>query len=254
MSAEGVHYLDASGPGGMRLYIIGDVHGCIDLLKSMHDRIHAELERDAVSDWRVILVGDYCDRGPHVRTTIDYLIDICARDRRYIALQGNHDQRFLEFLRRPDIHGLFCNYGGVQTAQSYGVELDTRTQGSLKISHEALNRRVPQSHRDFLGSLPLTAEFEDFFICHAGIRPGIPLDHQDPEDLVWIRSEFLDYPQLHPKVIVHGHTVCQQPEVMPNRVNVDTGAVWSGVLSALVVDGSEKRLIDVRGKSSGWRR
>ncbi len=247
MSGTGVHYLDAKGPAGVRIYIIGDVHGCIDLLKSMQEKIHSEIERDKVDDWRIVLVGDYCDRGPHVRATVEHLIDCCTGNRRYVALQGNHDQGFLDFLDRPNPRGLFSRYGGIETAASYGVELDLRTSGSTRICHEALVRAVPATHREFLSSLPLTAEFGDFFVCHAGIRPGLPLDRQDPDDLVWIRSDFLDYPGLHPKVIVHGHTPCAVAEVMPNRVNVDTGAVWSGKLSALVIDGQDKRMIEVSG-------
>ena len=245
MSDKSIHYLDAQGPDGVRLYVIGDVHGCIGLLKSMHDKIMREIERDRVDDWRIILVGDYCDRGPDVRSTLDYLIAICAHEKRIIPLMGNHDQDFLEFLKRPRSNGLFARYGGNETSASYGVELDTRTPGALKLCHESLVRAVPAAHRDFLSSLPLTIEFGDFFICHAGIRPNVPFDQQDPVDLVWIRSDFLDYPGLHPKVIVHGHTPCRTAEVMPNRVNVDTAAVWSGKLTALVVDGVEKRLIDV---------
>ena len=247
MSGKGVHFLDAKGPSGMRVYIIGDVHGCIELLKAMQEKIHAEIERDNVGDWRIVLVGDYCDRGPQVRSTVEHLIGCCANDSRYLPLQGNHDQGFLDFLDRPSRSGLFSRYGGVETAASYGVELDLRTPGSTRICHEALNRAVPAEHREFLSSLPLTAQFGDFFVCHAGIRPGIALDRQNPDDLVWIRSEFLDFPGLHPKVIVHGHTPCSVAEIMPNRVNVDTGAVWSGKLSALVIDGSEKRMIEVSG-------
>lgn len=247
LTAGGIHYLDARAPEGLRLYVIGDVHGCLGLLRQLHDRIHAEIERDKVGDWRIVHVGDYCDRGPEVRQVIDYLIGMSATDDRVIALQGNHDLGFVQFLLEPDANGLFANYGGPQTAASYGVELDLRTPGSLKIAHEALCRAVPPAHRDFLASLPLTAEFGDFFICHAGIRPGVPLDRQVPQDLLWIRSEFLDYPNLHPKVIVHGHTPQTSAEEMANRVNVDTGAVWSGVLTALVVDGAEKRLLEARG-------
>lgn len=245
MPDDGVHYLDASGPHGIRIYVIGDVHGCLDLLRAMHEKIKAEIARENVSDWRIVLVGDYCDRGPDVRSTIDYLIGCCDADARIIALMGNHDQGFLDFLARPDTRSVFARYGGIETAASYGVKLDLRTPGSTRICHETLVRSVPQEHRRFLESLPLTAEFGDFFICHAGIRPGVPLHLQTPDDLVWIRSEFLDYPHLHSKVIVHGHTPCTQAEIMPNRVNVDTGAVWNGELTALVIDGGEKRLMQV---------
>jgi serine/threonine protein phosphatase 1 len=103
---------------------------------------------------------------------------------------------------------------------------------------------VPEAHLRFLHALPRPATFGDFFFCHAGIRPGVPLDSQDPEDLIWIRDTFLNWPELHPKVIVHGHTPCETAEVLANRVNIDTLAYTSGRLTALVVDGAGKRLLE----------
>ncbi len=245
MSDSGIHFLDAQGPAGTRVYVIGDVHGCFLQLKTMHETILGEIARDKVADWRIVFVGDYCDRGPDVRATYDYLVECRRKDPRIVALLGNHDAGFLDFLAKPDAYGLFARHGGHETAASYGVDLDLRTPGSMRITHEALVRAVPTSHRDFIESLSLTVEFGDFFICHAGIRPGIALNRQDPLDLIWIRSEFLDFPGLHPRIIVHGHTPCAKAEIMPNRVNVDTGAVWNGMLTALVIDGPEKRLIQV---------
>ena len=104
---------------------------------------------------------------------------------------------------------------------------------------------VPRAHVAFLSALPFSASFGDFFFCHAGIRPGIPLERQDPLDLTWIRHAFLDHPGLHDKVIVHGHTPVAEPVVMANRVDVDTYAWHSGRLTALVVDGARKRLMAV---------
>lgn len=230
----------------MRIYVIGDVHGRLDLLERLHDRIMSEIARDSPDDWRIVLVGDYCDRGPDVHGTIDFLIEKSSEPR-IVPLLGNHDQGFLDFLDRPDL-GVFALYGGEQTARSYGVELETRTHDAMRKGHAELLAAVPGEHRAFLEKLALTAEFGDFFICHAGIRPGVPLAKQEPKDLLWIRSEFLDCPKLHDKVIVHGHTPCERPELLPNRVNVDTGAVWSGVLTAFVVDDGEKRLLEEVGK------
>ena len=122
---------------------------------------------------------------------------------------------------------------------------------SLKASHGQLVRAVPESHVRFLRGLRYSASFGDFFFCHAGVRPEVPLERQDPQDLIWIRKEFLNYPGLHPKVVVHGHTPQAEPEVMANRVNVDTGVYYSGALSALVIDGADKRLISVAVPVSG---
>ncbi|UVK38603.1 serine/threonine protein phosphatase [Mesorhizobium sp. AR10] len=256
MTKPGIHFLDARGPEGVRLYAIGDVHGRLDLLAAMHRRIEAEIKQDQPSDWRVIHLGDYVDRGPDTKGVIDFLIDAHKRDPRHLMLAGNHDIGFLDFLKSPDPDGLFIRYGGIQTAQSYGVTITGgsawfgKAEAALRQGHAALVEAVPQSHVDLLRSLPFSLIFGDFYFCHAGIRPGIPLEQQSPQDLIWIRDIFHNHPGLYPKIIVHGHTPVPDAEVMANRVNVDTLAWQSGNLTALVVDGAEKRILRVRAESS----
>lgn len=237
----------------MRLYAIGDVHGRHDLLAAMHRRIESELEYAPSTDWRIIHLGDYTDRGPDSKSVIDFLIEAQKRNPRNLMLAGNHDLGMLDFLADPDPDGLFMRYGGVQTAQSYGVDLtgDARWFGkaeAVRRGHAALVDAVPQAHIDFLRSLQFSVIFGDFFFCHAGIRPGIPLESQNPQDLIWIRDAFHHHPGLYPKVIVHGHTPVPEPEVLANRVNVDTLAWQSGTLSALAVNGADKRILAVQGK------
>lgn len=239
----------------MRLYAIGDVHGRHDLLAAMHRRIESELEYAPSSDWRIIHLGDYVDRGPDSKGVIDFLIEARERDPRNLTLAGNHDIGMLEFLAEPDADGLFMRYGGIQTAASYGVKLSIgsswfgRPDEVLAHGHAALVEALPQAHVDFLRSLSFSVTFGDFFFCHAGIRPGIPLESQSPQDLIWIRDAFHDHPGLHPKVIVHGHTPVPETEVLANRVNVDTLAWQSGMLSALAVNGGDKRIVTVQGKA-----
>lgn len=254
MTETGIHYLDARAPNGIRLYAIGDVHGRHDLLAAMHRRIESELEYKPSADWRIVHLGDYVDRGPDSKGVIDFLIAAQKRDPRNLMLAGNHDIGFLDFLDVPDPDGLFMRYGGVQTAQSYGVDLtgDASWFGkaeAVRRGHQALINAVPQAHVDFLRSLQLSLISGDFFFCHAGIRPDVPLESQSPQDLVWIRDVFHNHPGLYPKVIVHGHTPVPEAEVMPNRVNVDTLAWQSGMLSALAVDGADKRILTVQGKA-----
>ena len=238
-----IGYRDARAPEGVRLYAIGDVHGRLDLLERMHAVIAAELERDNPADWRIIHLGDYVDRGPDSRGVIDFLIARVQADPRNIALAGNHDAGFLDFLADPDGSGLFARYGGRETGLSYGVEIQFDRPDALRRGWAELSRMVPEKHRAFLRALPRSVTFGDFYFCHAGIRPGIPLERQDPEDLIWIRQEFLTCEDRHPKVIVHGHTPHREPQVMDNRVNIDTLAYLSGVLTAFVVDGQAKCLI-----------
>ena len=254
LTESGIHYLDARGPDGMRLYAIGDVHGRHDLLAAMHRRIESELEYAPASDWRIIHLGDYVDRGPDSKSVIDFLIEARKRDPRNIMLAGNHDIGMLEFLADGEPDGLFMNYGGVQTAQSYGVDLlrDAHRPDeadAIARGHVALVKAMPRSHVDFLQSLTFSVGFGDFFFCHAGVRPGVALDHQNPQDLIWIRDAFHDHPGLFSKVIVHGHTPVPEAEVKANRVNVDTLAWKSGTLSVLAVNGRDKRILTVQGKT-----
>lgn len=242
---SGIHFLDARGPGGTRLYAIGDVHGRRDLLAEMHARIRAELIRDRPADWRIIHLGDYVDRGPDSKGVLDLLIAAKEADSRVLTLAGNHDIGFLEFLAHPTPKGLFALFGGPETARSYGVELDLADPRRFREGSEELVRTVPPAHVALLRTLDFSCTFGDFFFCHAGIRPGVPLGEQERMDLIWIRDAFLDWPHLHPRVIVHGHTPAPEPEVMPNRVNIDTGAYKTGRLTALVIDGAEKRFLNV---------
>ncbi|QPC94636.1 metallophosphoesterase [Mesorhizobium sp. INR15] len=257
MAEPGIHFLDAQGPEGVRLYAIGDVHGRLDLLAAMHSQIMAEIERDQPFDWRVIHLGDYVDRGPDSKGVIDFLIEARKRDPRHLMLAGNHDIGFLDFLKTPAPDGLFVRFGGIQTAQSYGVAITEgasawfgKAEAAVRKGHTALVEAVPRSHVAFLRSLPFSLTLGDFFFCHAGIKPGVALERQSMQDLIWIRDVFHNHPGLFPKIIVHGHTPVAEAEVMANRVNVDTLAWQSGILTALVVDGSDKRILTMTGKGA----
>jgi len=241
----GIDSAHARGPDGMRLYAIGDVHGRVDLLRDMHALIRRELRDEPVPDWRVVHLGDYVDRGPESCAVIELLVAAMKADARNIVLAGNHDIGFLDFLMVPQADGLFAKFGGYDTALSYGVRLDFRDMLYLMPGHAALCRAVPDSHLDFLSSLRFSASFGDYFFCHAGIRPGVALDAQDEHDLTWIRRPFLDHPGLFDKVVVHGHTPVEEPQLLPNRINVDTGAFRTGRLTAVRIDGVETRFLSV---------
>ena len=245
MLGTGIDITQAAAPDGMRLYAIGDVHGRFDLLQQMHHLIAAEIMRDQPQDWRIIHLGDYVDRGPQSAQVLDLLAKLTARDPRYIALMGNHDEDMLEFLTDPTPEGarIFLSYGGVETAESYGVVLDESNRAALLESHRLLLSALPDKHMTLLRDLPRAVTFGDYFFCHAGARPGVALDAQDPHDLIWIRRAFLDHAGLFEKMIVHGHTPHPQPQQHPNRINVDTMAFATGRLTALVMDGRDKRFL-----------
>ena len=239
--ATGMHFLDACAPEGMRVYAIGDVHGRLDLLAALHQRIAAELQRDRPGDWRVVHLGDYVDRGPQSRGVVELLMGLQAHDPRYVMLAGNHDIGLVDFLMTPVQDSLFIEFGGIQTARSYGVSYEP----GRNLDHFCgeLIEAIPLSHLQFLQNCAPSTAFGDFFFCHAGVRPSHTLDDQEAQDLMWIRKGFLDYNGLLEKVVVHGHTVTREPEVLPYRVNIDTGAWKSGVLTSLCIEGNVKRLI-----------
>lgn len=241
----GISLSEARSPAGMRLYAIGDVHGRLDLLTSMHGAIRAEIARDRPADWRIVHVGDYVDRGPDSCGAIELILAAQEADSRVIALAGNHDVAFADFMAGGGSSQLFARFGGAETAASYGVDADFGSLEGLERTRRELADAVPGRHHRFLATLPRCISFGDYFFCHAGIRPGVPLASQDPEDLIWIRREFLEATDLHPKVIVHGHTPHSEPEIRPNRINLDTGAFDTGRLTGVVLDGAEKRLIEI---------
>jgi len=232
----------ARTPEGMRLYAIGDVHGCDDLLAEAHDKIARDLESRPAADYRIIHVGDYGDRGPDTAAVIERLIGLVTADARVVCLRGNHDELLVGFLNDPNRIGpTFLANGGDATLASYGVKLGVMAMllGDPAKLSARLAERMPVSDRAFLQALPLTARFGDYLFCHAGIRPGVPLERQDPDDLTWIRDEFLLSGVDHGFVVVHGHTPASEPEVLPNRINIDTGAVFGGRLTCLVLEGTD---------------
>ncbi|OQM75276.1 metallophosphoesterase [Manganibacter manganicus] len=245
MPERTVDLAQARGPDGTLLYAIGDVHGRLDLLAAMHHHIAAEIElalfEGKAADWRIVHLGDYVDRGPDSKGVLDFLVAAQKRDARNVMLAGNHDVGFLGFLEDPARGQLFLNFGGVETARSYGVELYSAP--TLEEDHADLLSAIPDAHMIFLRALDFSVIFGDFFFCHAGIRPGRPLDRQRIHDLIWIRDEFLDNDDNYTKVVVHGHTPASEAELRRNRINVDTRAYETGRLTALAVNGAKKRIL-----------
>ena len=225
-----------SVPEGIRIYAIGDIHGRADLLEKMLNRIDAHLASKPVRDPIQVFLGDYIDRGPESREVLDLLV---ARDRsfRSVFLKGNHERYLTEFLGNPPILEDWQRLGGLETLMSYGVKptlnADAATQTQLAA---ALDQALPESHRQFLGNLESSFTCGDFFFVHAGVRPGVPLSEQREEDLLWIRQDFLLYEEDFSKIIVHGHTPVMEPEVRPNRINIDTGAYATGQLTCLILE------------------
>lgn len=231
-------------PPGQRVYIIGDVHGRRDLLRRAFDKIDKDLRRRPVARSTEILLGDYVDRGPDSKGVIDTLIERQGM-RETVCLSGNHEWMLGEVFREPRLLVDWQRHGIVETMISYGVTPPPQIGPSdCAALAEALRLRIPDDHHRFLRLLLLHASIGDYFFVHAGVRPGVPLDEQTAQDCLWIREEFLAFEGSFGKVVIHGHTPVRSPSVHPNRINIDTGAYRTGVLTCLILEGTERALLE----------
>ncbi|MEM9962723.1 MAG: metallophosphoesterase family protein [Pseudomonadota bacterium] len=233
--------MEAALPSGLRLYAIGDVHGCHSALTAIHHLIRSDLAARPVPEWRVLHLGDYIDRGPDSRAVV-VTLRAKSQDPRWVCLRGNHDQYLIDVLESPGNSDLinWISNGGSATLAAYGMApVDTISLGDpaarLRLCSEVI-AAVPDDHRAFLRALPYSARFGGYLFVHAGIRPGRPIGAQDPHDLMWIRRAFLNSTEDHGAVVVHGHSVVDRVERHPNRIAIDTGAVFGGSLSCLVLE------------------
>lgn len=230
-------------PDGLRLYAIGDVHGCLDLLKDLMGKIEQDRQNSGVPA-RIIFLGDYIDRGLSSRQVIEYLINLDLAPPDWLPpdfLIGNHEQVMRDILNgaNPGMMENWLRFGGRSTLQSYGI----RPQGEPSHLVSALREKVLPSHVNFLENLASSVAYGDYFFCHAGVRPGRALETQTEDDLAWIRHEFLDHHGTFPKMIVHGHTIFPNVVFAPQHIGVDTGAYATGKLSALALEGSKQWVI-----------
>jgi len=225
-------------PDGVRIYAIGDVHGCAHLLEQMLTVIDADMARRAPHRAIEVFLGDYIDRGPDSRSTLDILV-ARSRIRNTVFLQGNHEAYLLEVLRDPSKMPNWLQYGGLQTLMSYGLKPSLTPDKAEQAELVArLTAAMPVTHKRLLHRLRPKYSCGDFFFVHAGVRPGVPLGEQREADLLWIRDEFLESSEDFGKYIVHGHTPVREPDIRANRINIDTGAYATGNLTLLSVQGS----------------
>ena len=194
----------------------------------------------------LIFLGDYIDRGASSRGVVERLLRDPLPGFATVRLLGNHEEALLDFLDgRSD--GLdWLSYGGLETLMSYGVPLRGYPDTKQRVAElrGALAEAVPRAHVAFYRSCILHHTVGDYLFVHAGVRPGISLEKQNPTDMLWIRDEFLRArPALPGKVVVHGHTICDLPQDLGHRVNVDTGAFVSGRLTCLVLRGTRRQFL-----------
>lgn len=219
-------------------YAIGDIHGRLDLLDQLLNLVEADAMARAANA-KVVFTGDYVDRGADSFGVIERLMaGPRRRTDQFICLRGNHDDLFVKAVGSSDTVPNWAWHLHWHTIKSYGAERAT-----------CKDIAALREHATFLAGLPLFHDDETQLFVHGGIRPGIALDLQSDEDLMWIRDDFLSHTGPLPRRVVHGHTIMgDTPVTTPNRISIDTGAYKSGILTAAVLDGSAVSFIQAKGE------
>ncbi len=238
----------AAVPQGMRVYAVGDIHGRADLLDRLHDAIAADA---AAFPGRkeIVYLGDFIDRGRDSKGVVDRVLNAVPFGLSPRYIKGNHDAALLTFLAEPESYRAWRSFGAGETLLSYGVRppLYDSIEHFTDASH-ALRASLPSDHLAFFRSLELKTVVGDYVFVHAGLRPGVPLERQSEQDLLWIRDEFLTSNSSFGKVVVHGHTPVEAPVKTQNRISVDTGAYATGILTCTVLEGTTCRFLQARLK------
>lgn len=217
-------------PPGRRVYAIGDIHGCAAQLTDLHAKIEADLARRPAASALLLHVGDYVDRGVDTKGVIDRLLGASpVPGTEMVNLMGNHENTMilaLEGERAAATDWLFT--GGRPSLQSYGIDPDS--------PRETWRQQFPDSHMAFLRGLKLAHREGDYIFVHAGVRPGVPLEEQARDDMLRMRQPFLYSEMNFGAVVVHGHSPVKAPVIRHNRIAIDTGAVFGGEMTCLVLE------------------
>jgi serine/threonine protein phosphatase 1 len=233
-----------AGARGHRAYAIGDIHGRDDLLALLLERIDADLKQRPAAKSVLVFLGDLIDRGPASAEVVERLRTYRRPGVRPVFLLGNHEEVLLRILAgEANLIAKWRWVGGAQCLRSYGFDPDRLATMDEAAALDAVRKAIPPEHAAFLQSFVDTFRFGDYLFVHAGIRPGIALDQQRQSDLRWIREPFLGDDSDHGFVVVHGHTISRQVDEQPNRIGIDTGAYAHGVLTALAIEGRERRYL-----------
>ncbi|WP_316858567.1 metallophosphoesterase [uncultured Cohaesibacter sp.] len=241
------HRLEIAGPP-TRVVAIGDIHGCISLLKQMEARIFDRYEA-ADGETLILYLGDLVDRGPDARAVIEhYLTSPLPKGFERLSLCGNHDLTFHDFLKAPSLRSKWLGWGGVATLASYGINVEAFMMSGLadEAFADLVLGKIPSEHVELLGRLPLALSLPTVHFVHAGLRPGCPIEDNSVRDMLWIRDDFLVEQNASDRLIVHGHTPVDTPLVGPGRIGIDTGAVYGGSLTGLCIEGENHHFIEVK--------
>ncbi|MEO7634709.1 MAG: metallophosphoesterase [Sphingomicrobium sp.] len=243
-----------SGARGLRAYVVGDIHGRLDLLDRLLAAIDRDLAEHPARKTLLVFVGDLIDRGPSSSQVIERLRTYRSAGVKPVFLLGNHEEVLLRILGGDSAPiPSWLKFGGAECLASYGVEPETLAGRRHPEILAIVRHAVPREHVEFLRSFADTCRFGDYLLVHAGIRPGVELDLQSQADLRWIRDPFLSDDSDHGFVVVHGHTITKDVDEQVNRIGIDTGAYRSGVLTALAIEGERRWFLDTSGTGGDGR-
>ncbi|HVR90820.1 MAG TPA: metallophosphoesterase family protein [Novosphingobium sp.] len=237
-------------PSGERVYAVGDIHGRLDLLEALAEGIEIDDEARGSTDTTIILLGDLVDRGPDSAGVIAFSREWQAR-RPVRILLGNHEEMFLAAFDSGEVLRQFLRFGGRETVLSYPVDHGAYMAADMAQVRTLMRRHIPAADLAFLRSFEDQIAIGDYLFVHAGIAPGVRFEDQATGDLRWIREPFLSHRQPHGAVVVHGHTITDDPVIRANRIGIDTGAYASGRLTALGLEGTQRWLIEARQDETG---
>lgn len=211
-------------PDGLTAYVVGDIHGRVDLLVEVHRQIDMDRARSRPAYPVEIYLGDYIDRGPDLASVISHLLARAAKVQTAF-LRGNHEQILIDFLHGADCLRQWSAVGGAATLLSYGVTPDILSRlVAADVVRQRMREKLPEVHSHFFDRTGSYLQVGQYLLVHAGIRPGIALEKQSISDLLTIRRTFLDHEDDFGCIVVHGHTPAMEPELRRNRINLDTGA------------------------------
>ena len=222
-----------------QLYIIGDIHGCLSLLDGALERIDAHAATHEMTDLKLVLLGDYVDRGPQSAQVLSRLYTL-QRDvpDKVICLMGNHEKLMLDFIDDPAGRGVnWLEFGGADTLTSYGIQVPNKKsdiEGLTQASIE-LEAAMPADLQDWLRALPLIFQSGNIACVHAAMDPDIAPDKQSSRVLLWGHRDFMSEVRGDDLWVAHGHTIVKSASCMNNRIALDTGAYQSGRLSVAAV-------------------
>ena len=237
-------------PAGTRYYVIGDIHGRLDLYEGLIGAIEDDDRMREGLETHVVLLGDLVDRGPDSAGVVARTREWQTK-RNVRVLAGNHEEMMLGAFDRPEVLRHFLKHGGRETVLSYGLSKKQFNAMNLDELFKLMPKLVPQSERDYIADFEEMIVAGDYVFVHAGIDPKLPLNEQKRKDLLWIRDRFLNHEGPLDKVVVHGHTIFERVMDCGNRIGIDTGAFRSGVLTALVLEGEQRRVIQTSRTDNG---